>query len=432
MNRNHLFGVFLVSCLVMAGPAFAAPTPTPKASTPNVTAPAAKPASSAPKPATAPTENPALSEVEEVFVEPPERLPENFQPEVDLKRVSIGNQAGLLKIFHRETGKEAYFRTLDDCNTAWFTPEQRQAIFAELGLAADELELAARQVMVDYPKLPKRAVLAFLGAIGSEPTLNPELQALLQRYLAARFAIEKDNILRRQALLSLALMHQVDAQTIEMVTRVFETESNLWLTFPVQMFFQHHACTIRKLALLNVIRERARLVASLYTENVLKSLDEASEPQEPSEGPAPPDSTGAPAEATPPPTEGGPASEPTQPPAAGKSTPPESAPPDSTGAPAEATPPPTEGGPASEPTQPPAAGKSTPPESAPPDSTGAPAEATPPPTEGGPASEPAQPPAAGKSTPPESTPPAPRVEFSPETEKPQTDKTTPPSSGGSP
>jgi len=276
VNRNHLFGFILVSCLVMAGPAFAAPATTPKASTPAVTAPVAKPAPSVAKPGATPAEAPAQSEVEEVVVQPPSRLPENFQPEVDLKRVAIGNQAGLLKVFHRETGKEAYFRTLDDCNTARFTAEQRQAIFAELGLAADELELAGRQVMVDYSKLPKRAVLAFLGAIGSEPALDPEFRVLLQRYLAERYAAEKDNILRRQALLSLVLMHRVDAQTVEMVTRVFETESNLWLTFPVQMFFQHHACTIRDLALLEAIRGRAGSVASLYTENVLKSLDEAS------------------------------------------------------------------------------------------------------------------------------------------------------------
>lgn len=327
MNRNHLFGVILVSCLVMAGPAFAAPATTPKASTPVVTAPGAKPAPSVTKPAATSAEAPAQSAVEEVFVEPPARLPKSFQPEVDLKRVAIGNQAGLLKVFHRETGKEAYFRTLDDCNTARFTAEQRQAIFAELGLAADELELAARQVMVDYPKLPKRAVLAFLGAIGSEPALDPELQTLMQRYLAERFATEKDNILRRQALLSLVLMHRVDAQTVEMVTRVFETESNLWLTFPVQMFFQHHACTIRELALLQVIRERAGSVASLYTENVLKSLDEASAAQAPGEASAAPTSTGAATESTPAPPDAAPGSPTPQTPAASESPSPDSAPP---------------------------------------------------------------------------------------------------------
>jgi len=287
VKNSHLFGTILVSCLVTVGPAFAAPAAPSRSGVPATTASTAKPVLPVARPAAAPAAKPVqpvskpdgtepVQDPIGVVVEPPSRLPENFQPAVDLKRVAIGNQAGLLKIFHRETGHEAYFRTLDDCNSARFTAEQRQAIFAELGLTSDEVELAARQVMVDYPKLPKRAVLAFLGAIGSDPSLEPALRTLMQRYLAERYAVEKDNILRRQALLSLALMHKVDAQTVEMVTQVFETESNLWLTFPVQMFFQHHAPTIRDLALLEVIRGRAGSVASLYTENVLKSLDEAS------------------------------------------------------------------------------------------------------------------------------------------------------------
>ncbi len=339
MKRSHLFGAILVSCLVTVGPAFAAPAAPSRPGTPATTASAAKPVQPAARPAQ-PASAPAVTQAQQdpvgVVVEPPSRLPQNFQPEVDLKRVAIGNQAGLLKIFHRETGKEAYFRTLDDCNSARFTAEQRQAIFAELGLTPDELELAARQVMVDYPKLPKRAVLAFLGAIGSDPSLEPALQTLMQRYLAERYAVEKDNILRRQALLSLALMYRVDAQTVEMVTQVFETEKNLWLTFPVQMFFQHHAPTIRELALLEVIRGRAGSVASLYTENVLKSLDEASAlqapseasaPQAPSEASAPPASTGASAESTPATPDVTPGSPAPQTPAASESPSPDSAPP---------------------------------------------------------------------------------------------------------
>ncbi len=284
MKHIHLFGSLLVCSLVLGGPVGAAPsggqqTPAGSPSPARVTAPAAKPAQPAAKPAqpvakpgVAPAGAATQAAPAAVLVEPPSRLPANFDPALDLKRLGIGNQAGLLKVFTRDTGTEAYFRTLDDRNTAFFTAEQRQAIYSALALTPEEVELAARQVMVGYPKLPKRAVLAFLGAVGSDPDLAPEFQALLQRYLAERYSTEKDNILRRQALLSLALMHRVDSESVELVLQVFETEPNLWVTFPVQMFFEHHAGMIQELAQVESIRGRAGAVNSLYTENVLKSL----------------------------------------------------------------------------------------------------------------------------------------------------------------
>ncbi len=283
MKRICLLSTLLVFSLAMGLPADAGPVATQKApaaspaATKATTAPAkatTAPAKATPgaRPDAAPVGAPNDTAPTGVVVEPPARLPGAFDPSVDLKRLGIGNQAGLLKVFHRDTGAEAYFRTLDDRNSAFFTAEQRRAIYEALALAPDEVEPAARQVMIGYPKLPKRAVLAFLGAIGSDPDLAPGFRELLQRYLAERYATEKDNILRRQALLSLALMHRVDAEAVELVLQVFETESNLWVTFPVQMFFEHHAEMIRELAHVESIRGRAGAVNSLYTENVIKSL----------------------------------------------------------------------------------------------------------------------------------------------------------------
>ena len=301
LKRNHLLGTFLISFLVMAGPAGSAPASAPgpgRAASPATRPvvkpgqPVAKPVRPVAKPGQAPG-GATLPAAPAVVIEPPARLPATFDPLQDLPRLAVGNQAGLLKVFERQTGKEAYFRTLDDRNSAFFTKEQREAIFGALALTSEEIELAARQVMIDYPKLNKRGALAFLGVVGSIPDLEPGFQAKLQRYLAERYATEKDNILRRQALLSLALMDHVDAQTVEVVLGVFETEDNLWVTFPVPMFFEHHSGTIRQLAHAEQIRGRARSVSSLYTENVMKALGgPGAEPPKP--GPASSSSAPAP------------------------------------------------------------------------------------------------------------------------------------------
>jgi len=131
-----------------------------------------------------------------------------------------------------------------------------------------------QQLMSDYPRLPKLPTLALLGVVGSESpeTLGAELSQALQDFAVARFQSEKDNVVRRQALLATALMSGGSPRTTEAVLRLFETEQNLWVTFPVQMYFQYHAQAIRELPEAQSIRSRIAAVPSLYTEPILAYL----------------------------------------------------------------------------------------------------------------------------------------------------------------
>jgi hypothetical protein len=128
--------------------------------------------------------------------------------------------------------------------------------------------------MADYPRNPKLPTLALLGVVGSESpeTLGAELSQDLQDFAVACFQSEKDNVVRRQALLATALMSEGSPRTTEAVLKLFETEQNLWVTFPVQMYFQYHAQEIRELPEAQSIRSRIAAVPSLYTEPILAYL----------------------------------------------------------------------------------------------------------------------------------------------------------------
>ncbi len=197
-----------------------------------------------------------------------------FDPSRDLPRIQVGNQAGFLKLLDRERQKVDYFRTLDDRTSAPVTAEQRSAIWNALNVPAEALPQLGRVLMADFTRLPKLPTLALLGVIGSESpeVLGQELSQALQDFAVARFQSEKDNVVRRQALLATALMSGASPRTTEAVLRLFETESNLWVTFPVQMYFQYHAQAIRDLPEAQQIRNRIAAVPSLYTEPILAYL----------------------------------------------------------------------------------------------------------------------------------------------------------------
>jgi len=228
-------------------------------------------ASSSPPPASGTQDSPTLPSP---GTPPPAAIAMTFNPKLDLPRLQVGNQAGLLKIMDRQRQKIDYFRTLDDRTTAPVTAEQRAAILSFLGIDPSQAPVVGRSLMADYATLPKLPTLALLGVLGSETPerLQPDLARALQDFLVNRSLSEKDNVVRRQALLNLALMSTTSATTTEAVLKFFEGEENLWVTFPVQMFFQYHAGAIRALPEARSIRTRVAAVPSLYTEPILSYL----------------------------------------------------------------------------------------------------------------------------------------------------------------
>jgi len=196
--------------------------------------------------------------------------PAAFQPARDLKRVRVGNQAGILKVVAPSGKGDAAFRGIDDRNIARYTPEGRASVLVALGISS--ADAAARQVMDGYASLPKKECLALLGALAAGP-LDPGLAQSVRRFLAARVALEKDVALRRQAVLALAVANTTDRESTDQVVRFFETSDNLWETFTVQMFFEYQAGGIRQQPEFARVRTRVAAVKSLYTPYILGYLD---------------------------------------------------------------------------------------------------------------------------------------------------------------
>jgi hypothetical protein len=192
----------------------------------------------------------------------------NFQAARDLKRLRVGNQASILKVMDGVNQHEQVHRGLDDRNSARFTPAQRAAIFAALGVPSRDLPRASESVMQNFSTLPKREALAFLGAVGSHPGLDA---TRIQTFVAERLN-DKDVLVRRQAVLALAVMDRAPAPTVERVLSFHEHSENLWETFPVQMFFEFHAGEIRASSGYEGVHERVEAVNSLYRENILGYL----------------------------------------------------------------------------------------------------------------------------------------------------------------
>ena len=200
---------------------------------------------------------------------PPPVAVQAFSPGRDVKRIRVGNQAGILKVVGPNGGDLA-FRGIDDRGIARYTPEGRAAVLAALGIGSPET--AARQIMDGYSGLPKKEVLALLGALGAGP-LDASTAAAVRRFLAVRIALEKDVVLRRQAVLALAVQSATDRESTEDVLKLFEHSENLWETFTVQMFFEYQSPAIRRLGETSRVRSRVAAVNSLYTPYILRYLD---------------------------------------------------------------------------------------------------------------------------------------------------------------
>jgi len=200
---------------------------------------------------------------------------------VKLKRLVVGNQGAILKIWKVEGGGEPdYYRGLDDRDTAPYSPDDQEALVTSLGMSKSELEQTALTIMEEYDKLPKKNALAFLGlvvSIGEDSPYDAEdsVDSKIQEFLLLRLKEDKSVIMRRQACLSLAVGSEADQEIIESILGFYSQSENLWETFPVQQFFQYHAKTISTLPNFPEIRDRVAGVNSLYTANILSYLDEA-------------------------------------------------------------------------------------------------------------------------------------------------------------
>lgn len=194
-----------------------------------------------------------------------------------LKRFAVGNQGAILKLWNDDSTEVAYYRGLDDRDTAPYSDEDQKALLGGMGYTG-ELGALASDVMNAYPKLPKREAVAFLGLVHSIPDTSPldppnEVDDAIESFLIQVLKEDKDVVVRRQACLALAVSDSLDQPMLNAILDFYAGSENLWETFPVQQFFQYQAAKIRALPGFSQVRERVAAVNSLYTDASLRYLD---------------------------------------------------------------------------------------------------------------------------------------------------------------
>lgn len=196
-----------------------------------------------------------------------------------LKQLVVGNQGAILKVRNPDASAEVYYRGLDDRATAPYKAADHTGILNAIGMTTDS-KAWAQDAVYAFNKLPKRNAVALLGllySIGPESSLDagPEVDGLIKKFLIEVIdgTTKADVYSRRQAVLSLAVADKLDNDALESVLKLYETTENLWLTFPVQQFFEYHAAELRARPDLATIRGRVGAVNSLYTANILEYLD---------------------------------------------------------------------------------------------------------------------------------------------------------------
>lgn len=194
-----------------------------------------------------------------------------------LKRLVVGNQGGVLKVWAPDGRQVAYYRGLDDRSVAPLSGQDQEQILSQLGLSGS-VDGAAEQVMTGYTGLTqKREALALLGVFNSldgGSRISSAEAARVRGFLVERMKSDKAVEARRQAVLALAVGNGLEPSTTQAVLDFYARSENLWETFPVQQFFEYHAARLKSSPDFAQVKARALAVNSLYRQNILTYLGE--------------------------------------------------------------------------------------------------------------------------------------------------------------
>jgi hypothetical protein len=192
-----------------------------------------------------------------------------------LKRLVVGNQGGVLKVWDPSGKEVAYYRGLDDRSVAPLSAQDQREIMTQLGLSGT-VDGAARQLMSSYAGLAqKKEALALLGVFNSmdgSEYISPATAAEIRNFLVTRMQSDSAVETRRQAVLALAVGNGLEASTTNAVLDFYAGSENLWETFPVQQFFEYQADRLRASADFAQVQSRALAVNSLYRQNIEQYL----------------------------------------------------------------------------------------------------------------------------------------------------------------
>ncbi|MCA9779336.1 MAG: copper amine oxidase N-terminal domain-containing protein [Candidatus Eremiobacteraeota bacterium] len=190
-----------------------------------------------------------------------------------LKRLVVGNQGGVLKVWDETASSVSYYRGLDDRSVAPLSAQDQDQILGTLQLSG-KLDDVSRQLMNEYQTLPRqKEALALLGVLNSVPSDRIGTGSEIRSFLVDRMMSDPSVYNRRQATLALAVGSTVEPATVDAVVDFYQGSDNLWETFPVQQFFEYQAARVRTLPNYSQVRNETLSVNSLYRENIAAFLN---------------------------------------------------------------------------------------------------------------------------------------------------------------
>ncbi len=171
----------------------------------------------------------------------------------DLERIKIGHQAGVLKVVARDGTTVKFIKGgdgllgIDGREWAPLSSTQRDQIVS--GLELKDPNGMASSLMTNYNRISRAHALALLGVLArpgeKTPSLGTELRVKVLKFCRSRLQPEEDNIVRRQAVLALAIQPKTDGETIASMLNFLRRDHNAWNTFGVVQFFEYHYEFIR-------------------------------------------------------------------------------------------------------------------------------------------------------------------------------------------
>jgi hypothetical protein len=213
----------------------------------------------------------------------------------DLKRIAVGNQAGLLKIVSRDKQKVLFLKDapgtdmkgVDGVQWAPLSDLHRAAILGALSIGQAEVDRVAGAIIANFNSLPRREAIVLLGVLGSDDDghLSPAMAEKIRRHLCGILAHEKDVGLRRQAVLALALMSTTDEASVRAVIGLMQQSKNAWETFTTQQYFRYHKDYINGLASASELKGLIQASGNPYASLILETLQGGAQPY--AAGPAP-------------------------------------------------------------------------------------------------------------------------------------------------
>lgn len=198
-----------------------------------------------------------------------------------LKRIRVGHQAGILKVYAPDLKTVRFIKTSDEAEPGvegidgvrwapWRASDREQLLVA-LDIAPGEAEAVANKLMQNYARLPHLETVALLGALGIR--LSPATTQKLIAFLKARLVAKETIQVKRQAVLALAVIPAVDFAEVAAVISFMKASRNGWETFTTHQFFDYHKGAILGFERLPEVKQRLTQSGSPRAEGILQSLE---------------------------------------------------------------------------------------------------------------------------------------------------------------